>query len=77
MLEHITIKLKVIRAPDGDITCRTTNECCKFYRTERWGIIERCAYTEREIKRKDNERGVPELGYTMCTEGCPFVGDKE
>lgn len=76
MTEYATIKLKVLRAPDGDITCRTENEYCKFYRTIRWGQSEICNYTDKLIERKANAKGVPGMGYTECTEGCPMK-DKE
>lgn len=72
MTEYATIKLRVLRAPDGDITCRTADEYCKFYRTIRWGQSEICNYTDKLIERKVNAEGVPNLGYTVVTEGCPM-----
>lgn len=75
--EYATIKLKVLRAPDGDVTCRNLRESCKFYSNERWGTVERCIWTNTEIERKDNAEGIAGLGFTIPTEGCPCVQGKE
>lgn len=72
-MEYAIIKIKVLKAPDGEQTCRNLQESCKFYSNERWGTIERCTWTNTEIQRKANAEGVPELGYTYPTAGCPVL----
>lgn len=71
-MEYKQIKLQVLRAPDGEVTCVTEEGMCKFYREVKWGQISLCAFTEKEIKRKSNSEGVPGMGYTIPTDGCPL-----
>lgn len=36
------------------------------------GQYEICNYTDKLIERKANAKGVPGMGYTVVTEGCPM-----
>ena len=78
MTVHLrSIKIKAYTAPDGKPTCRTTDNVCCFYRTLKFGQLEQCSYDDSQIKRSDNAAGVPGMGYTIVTAGCPVWSNKE
>jgi hypothetical protein len=70
------IQIKAYTTPDGKPTCRTADAVCCFYRTLKFGQLEQCSYDESEIKRSDNAAGIPNLGYTVVTTGCPVWNSK-
>lgn len=75
-MEYKQIKLQVLRAPDGEVTCVTKEGMCKFYREVKWGQESLCAYTQDRIYRKHNKQGVPGLGFTVPTMGCPLEDEE-
>ena len=75
--EYKTIQVKALYSPCGEPTCRTENELCLFYRTTRWGSVEICNYTDKQIERTEDSTGAKGMGYTVVTEGCPLHEIKE
>lgn len=78
MAVHLrNIQIKAYTAPNDKPTCRTMEDVCCFYRTLKFGQLEQCSYDDSQIKRSDNAAGVPDMGYTMVTAGCPVWNNKE
>jgi len=74
--ETKTITVPVFRDPEGNPTCIadvTTGKVCKFFRTQRFGCHETCAfaeYSQRGLTQAMERRG--ELGFLIPLPNCPL-----
>jgi len=74
------IDVEIYFDADGNRTCASNfkdGSFCKFYRTQRYGTIETCAFAHKQNKYADQlqRRGENGIGSLIPGDWCPIVNE--